>query len=145
MLLLLRHLTHFNRTTVEAMICGAVPMATDLGMIDSKIFKPDINYIQIPHNTTPKYYAALIDHCLSEDYRVQWQTIRENNLELIPRFDSQTVAGVYETVIRTTNQYSAEKGELSDAVKEASKKNLKFFEITPSKESTEYLELFGIN
>ena len=143
---------HFNRTTVEAMICGAVPMATDLGMIDSKIFKPDINYVQIPHDTTPNYYAALLDHCLSEDYKVQWETIRQNNLELIPRFDLQTVAGVYETVIRwldfadrTTGQYSAEKGLLTDEVREASKKNLKFFGITATDQSQENLNLFKVH
>jgi hypothetical protein len=140
---------HFNRTTVEAMICGAVPMATDLGMIDSKIFKPDINYVQIPHDTTPNYYAALLDHCLSEDYKVQWETIRQNNLELIPRFDLQTVAGAYGYVIqwsnfadRTTNQYSAEKGLLTDEVREASKKNLKFFGITTTDNYKESLDLF---
>ena len=143
---------HFNRTTVEAMICGAVPMATDLGMIDSKIFKPDINYVQIPHDTTPNYYAALLDHCLSEDYKVQWETIRQNNLELIPRFDLQTVAGAYRYVIqwldfadRTTAQYSAEKGQLSDEVREASKKNLKFFGITATDQSKESLDLFKVH
>jgi hypothetical protein len=80
---------------------------------------------------------------------VQWETIRQNNLELIPRFDLQTVAGAYGYVIqwsnfadRTTNQYSAEKGLLTDEVREASKKNLKFFGITTTDNYKESLDLF---
>jgi len=143
---------HFNRTTIEGMICGAVPMATDLGMKDSKIFEPNVNFIEIPHDTTPKYYAALIDHCLSEDYKIQWQNIRENNIELLPRFDIQTVAGAYRYVVewldfadQTTGEYLPKTGELTDEVREASKKNLKFFGITATDQSNENLNLFKVH
>jgi hypothetical protein len=58
-----QHGAHFNRTTIEAMINGAVPVATDLGMYNSNLFKKDVNYIQTftpKGNTTtgnPRFYA----------------------------------------------------------------------------------------
>ncbi len=56
---------HFNRTTVEAMIKGAVPVATDLGMKNSQIFKSGQNYIEIPHTATPKEFADIVNEALT--------------------------------------------------------------------------------
>ena len=68
---------HFNRTTIEAMINGAVPMATDLGMKDSKIFTSGENYIEIPHTATPKEFGDIINDSLTN--AAQWKTIRNKD------------------------------------------------------------------
>ena len=92
---------HFNRTTVEAMICGAVPVATDLGMINSLVFQAGSNFFQLEHDSSFANYAHCIDYWLSHDARVQWRTIRENNMaNIIPHFGLNKVIPAYENYIK---------------------------------------------
>ena len=117
---------HFNRTTVEAIISGAVPMATDLGMINSKYFKSGENYIEIPHTATPQEFAEIVDESLN-NFEL-WKTIRENNVPFIKMFDKTNVAQQYLDLI--TDRSGCEKStHFSDKVAKGCLKNLEFFEV----------------
>ena len=117
---------HFNRTTVEAMIKGAVPMATDLGMKDSQIFKSGQNYIEIPHTATPEEFGDIVNEGLSN--KQQWETIRHNNLGLLNKFDMRNVAQEYADIV-TQPTHFLEKGEPQQNISLVAdcNKNLKFF------------------
>ena len=117
---------HFNRTTVEAMIKGAVPMATDLGMKDSQIFKSGQNYIEIPHTATPEEFGDIVNEGLSN--KQQWETIRHNNLGLLNKFDMRNVAQEYADIV-TQPTHFLEKGEPQQNISIIAdcNKNLKFF------------------
>jgi len=84
---------HFNRTTVEAMICGAVPMATDWGMANSRLFAAGLNYIEIPAGCSPQEFADLVDNAVTD--KNQWRRIKEQNLERVQMFDMRNVAQEY--------------------------------------------------
>lgn len=85
---------HFNRTTVEAMLCGVVPVATDLGMKGSTIFKPGVNYVQVPHTATPREFAEIL--CEAHDSKARWvRMTRENKEVAAAHFDRKVVAQAY--------------------------------------------------
>lgn len=85
---------HFNRTSVEAILCGAVPVATDMGMHKSEVFKPNVNYIQLEVGAESQHhYAEVIDDALSDELR--WKNIVINNYSLAERFDRRVVAQEY--------------------------------------------------
>ena len=108
---------HFNRTTVEAMICGAVPVATDLGMNRSGIFIAGTNYLQLEYDSQPANYAHSIDYWLSPDARAQWLDIRINNMEdIIPNFG-------FEKVINNYMKFISE-GDLDSGFDLVSRKNI---------------------
>jgi len=117
---------HFNRTTIEAMINGAVPMATDLGMKDSKIFTSGENYIEIPHTATPKEFGDIINDSLTN--AAQWKTIRNNNLAMLHKFDKRNVAQEYVNLVTEPTNF-LEKGNPDKNISliTACNKNLKFF------------------
>ena len=116
---------HFNRTTVEAIICGAVPVATDWGMKDSEIFKEGQNYIQIPAECKPWFFADVIDNAIHD--KEQWLKIKENNLTLIKRFDMRNVAQEYVDLVKDTN--GAKVGTPDTLAMQRCHKNLEFFGI----------------
>jgi glycosyltransferase involved in cell wall biosynthesis len=122
---------HFNRTSVEAMIKGAVPMATDLGMKNSEIFKADENYIEIPHTATPREFGDIVNEALSN--KRQWSRIRENNLiKLTQHFDMDKVASQYEDFVNKppTKRYPGyEIGQPDISLLASCNKNLEFFEL----------------
>ena len=117
---------HFNRTTIEAMINGAVPMATDLGMKDSQIFKSGKNFIEIPHTATPEEFGDIINDSLIN--KAQWDTIRDNNISLLYKFDKRNVAQEYVDLV-TQPTHFLEKGRPENNISfiESCNKNLKFF------------------
>ena len=117
---------HFNRTTVEAMIKGAVPMATDLGMKNSQIFKSGKNYIEIPHTATPEEFGDIVNEGLTN--KEQWETIRHNNLGLLYKFDMQNVAQEYVDLV-TQPTHFLEKGQPEQNIQLIidCNKNLQFF------------------
>ena len=117
---------HFNRTTVEAIMCGAVPVATDLGMKNSAYFKPRENYIEIPHSATPTQFANIIDHALVD--KNQWLKIRKNNEPLLSQFSCEEVAGEYLDLIED-NQAETETGEVNEEIKYKAENSLQFFGI----------------
>jgi glycosyltransferase involved in cell wall biosynthesis len=90
--------SHFNRTTIEAMISGCLPIATDLGMGNSDIFKKNKNYVEISHEATPKQFAEIVDDCLQN--KSKWQTITDNNCEKLQEFDMKKVADEYVEIIK---------------------------------------------
>lgn len=81
---------HFNRVMIEAMIMGCVPVCTDLAMKDSMYFKAGNNYIEVPYNCTPEQYAEILDNAIENEELLQ--TIQDNNLKLLPKFDMSTIA-----------------------------------------------------
>ena len=90
---------HFNRTTIEAIICGAVPMATDWGMKNSSIFLSHHNYIPIPANCEPKVFAQLIEEAhYNKDW---WLRVKENNLHLLKKFDMRGIAQQYVDLVKS--------------------------------------------
>ena len=117
---------HFNRTTIEAMINGAVPMATDLGMKDSQIFKSGKNFIEIPHTATPEEFGDIINDSLIN--KAQWENIRDNNMSLLYKFDKRNVAQEYVDLV-TQPTHFLEKGRPENNISfiESCNKNLKFF------------------
>tara|TARA_R110000751_G_scaffold60169_10_gene125808 strand:+ start:2252 stop:3592 length:1341 start_codon:yes stop_codon:yes gene_type:complete len=117
---------HFNRTTVEAMIKGAVPMATDLGMKDSQIFKSGRNYIEIPHTATPEEFGDIVNNSLTN--KQQWETIRHNNLGVLNKFDMRNVAQEYADIV-TQPTHFLEKGQPQQNIGLIAdcNKNLQFF------------------
>jgi len=117
---------HFNRTTIEAMINGAVPIATDLGMKDSQIFKSGKNFIEIPHTATPEEFGDIINDSLIN--KAQWDTIRDNNISLLYKFDKRNVAQEYVDLV-TQPTHFLEKGRPENNISfiESCNKNLKFF------------------
>ncbi len=91
-----KHGSHFNRVTVEAMMQGNIPLATNLGMSNNLegnglLFKPNENYIMIPYDFSPKDYAGIIEYAnnLETDFALK---IIENNYELLTNFDRRQVA-----------------------------------------------------
>lgn len=117
---------HFNRTTIEAMINGAVPMATDLGMKDSQIFKSGKNFIEIPHTATPEEFGDIINDSLIN--KAQWETIRDNNMSLLYKFDKRNVAQEYvDLVTQPTHFLKRGRPEKNISFIESCNKNLKFF------------------
>ena len=117
---------HFNRTTVEAMIKGAVPMATDLGMKDSQIFKSGRNYIEIPHTATPEEFGDIVNESLTN--KQQWETMRHNNLGVLNKFDMRNVAQEYADIV-TQPTHFLEKGQPQQNIGLIAdcNKNLQFF------------------
>lgn len=118
---------HFNRTTVEAIIQGAVPVATDLGMANSKVFLRGKNYIELPHTATPKEFAEIIDNALLDN--AQWSRIREYNLLLRKHFEQCHVAKQYADLVTSLDGTTT--GKPDPITQEACKKNLGFFNILP--------------
>lgn len=114
---------HFNRTTIEAMIHDCVPMATDLGMKNSEFFKPGVNYVEIPHNATPKEFAQLVDDTLEN--RRQAGEIRNNNCGLLEHFNYLEVAARYVWLARNTLPVPEYRTQQS--ILDASAKNMEFF------------------
>lgn len=118
---------HFNRTTVEAMICGAVPMATDWGMANSRLFAAGLNYIEIPAGCSPQEFADLVDNAVTD--KNQWLRIKEQNLERVKMFDMRNVAQEYVDLV--TSVADCPVGTPDALAITRCNKNLDFFGIAP--------------
>lgn len=82
---------HWNRVVVDAMINGAVPVATEMGM-GSELFKAGEHYITIePGGNDPQKYADTIIEAGQMD-RITAKRFREAHLELLPLFDRKRIA-----------------------------------------------------
>ncbi len=81
---------HFNRVMVEAMAHGCVPVCTDLAMKNSFLFKPGINYIEVPYDCSPERYAEILDNAMENESLLE--DIQHNNLKLMDVFDKINVA-----------------------------------------------------
>lgn len=81
---------HFNRVMVEAMSWGCIPVCTDLGMKNSILFKPGVNYIEVPYDIDPEGYANIVDEALVDNELLE--RIQQNNLELMESFDKDNIS-----------------------------------------------------
>lgn len=87
---------HFNRSIVDAMRVGCVPIARNYGISDNAegngtLFKPDVNYLMIPHDATPKQFGDFVNKFfkISQEKYVE---IRGNNWNVIQNFDRKKIA-----------------------------------------------------
>ena len=90
---------HFNRTVVDAMKTGTVPIAVNLGISPNEdgvgsLFKPNQNYLMLKYDYTPKQYGEMINKFLDIPQSV-YEKIARNNFELIKKFDRKVVAQDY--------------------------------------------------
>ncbi len=86
---------HYNRTVVDAMFNNTVPVATSLGMLGTKgisnVFKPDINFIPLKPNLTPKQYAQIIEYACNLSNKERNKII-ESNKTILKLFDRKLIA-----------------------------------------------------
>ena len=127
------HGAHYNRTTIEAMLCGAVPVATDLGMVNS-FLKPDVNYIEVPHTATAREYGEIINEGLTD--KQNWEWIQNQNFNyVVDNFEMKKIAQEYIDVI--SSPYENQNRRLSNVCPKTVKQainNLEFFN-APAKAS----------
>lgn len=82
---------HWNRVVVDAMIHGAIPVATELGM-GTELFEEGVHYIGIPAGgTDPQHYADTILEASHMNYRLA-ENFRSAALDVLPMFDRKVVA-----------------------------------------------------
>ena len=120
---------HFNRTFIEAMKNGCVPVCTDLGMDDSDIFKADKNYVRILANDTPRNIANAIESAI-RDPRLM-KNIRSTNAASVSMFNSKYVC---EQLIKlgrgngeATGLLGLECGHDDKEIRKLSRKVMEFF------------------
>lgn len=87
---------HFNRSIVDAMRVGCVPIARNFGISDNidgvgTLFKPSIHYLMIPYDVKPKQFGDMVNNAfkISED---DYLGIASRNKEVIQNFDRVTIA-----------------------------------------------------
>lgn len=90
---------HFNRTPIEGIISGCVPIARNLGVADNEagvgtLFKPGENYVMIPWNAKPSVFADIVDEALNmpESQRLDMLAAGRSLLDM---FESRRVAQWY--------------------------------------------------
>ena len=87
---------HFNRSIVDAMRVGCVPIARNYGISDNAqgrgtLFKPGQHYMMIPHDATPKQFGNMVNEFfkIPEAHYVEMQL---ENLLVIQNFDRKKIA-----------------------------------------------------
>jgi len=89
-----QHGEHFNRVTVEAMISGAVPICRRWSD-KPEIILPGINYVELPPvGSSFKEIAQCIDGAVGMGKK-EYEEYRDNNYELINKFDAIKIAKKY--------------------------------------------------
>ena len=81
---------HFNRTVIEAMIQGCIPITRELGKL---LFKENENFIKLPphNNFNPKEFAEVVNYANNLDKNTATK-IQENNFKIIKLFDYRKIA-----------------------------------------------------
>lgn len=90
---------HFNRTVVDAMKTGTIPLAVNRGISGSddgvgSLFKPNENYLMLKYDYTPKQYGEMINKYLDIPKSV-YEKIANNNFQLIKKFDRKKIGQDY--------------------------------------------------
>lgn len=89
---------HFNRVIVDAMKQGVVPIARNLGVSDNEegngFFKPNVNYLMIPWNATPKEFGDLVNKWTNMSEK-DYNAIVQNNNKILKVFDRKRIAQEY--------------------------------------------------
>lgn len=126
---------HFNRVVVDSIMTGTVPIARNYGISDNEhgigqVFKPNKNYIMIPHNAKPKEFGELVNESLNMG-KSQYEEIVERNFELLTMFDRRVIAQQYIDLALGKNAgvYSENQtGMDNPSVKKVAEKLWEFFE-----------------
>lgn len=90
---------HFNRTTVEAIRSGAIPIARPLGISTNlagvgELFKPMEHYYPVPHDVdAPGYASCVTAACTMSDSEAAH--MREAGEDLLQLFDRSRIATQY--------------------------------------------------
>jgi len=90
---------HFNRVIVDSMLNGVVPIARNFGVSDNEkgigeVFKPNENYLMIPHDATPKEFGDLINQYFNINEKDYLKIIKNNQKKLLS-FDRKTIASQF--------------------------------------------------
>lgn len=80
----------FNRTMIEAMKNGCVPVMSDLTIRGSVYFKENENYIKIPFDADPKDQALILNNAMLDEERLI--RIQKNNIEIVKQFDNEIIS-----------------------------------------------------
>ena len=116
---------HFNRVVVDGIIEGLIPIARNFGISTNEegigeVFKPNTNYIMVPHDATPKEFAETVEYTinLSEENA---GFIHEQNRKLLQHFERERVASDYVSLafgVPTGFYNKLETGVISEQVRE---------------------------
>ncbi len=84
---------HPNRVVVDAIRCGAIPVARPLGM-GSEIFQANVHYVPIPHGVGPQEYGDIILNTgnMLKKKAVEYQEAGRDKLQL---FERGKIASMY--------------------------------------------------
>jgi len=87
---------HFNRSIVDAMRVGCVPIARNYGISDNPmgcgtLFLPGKNYFMIPHDVTPKQFGGFVNQYFNVSEEM-YLDIVDANKEVIKNFDRRKIA-----------------------------------------------------
>lgn len=109
---------HFNRVVVDAIRCGAIPVARPLGIStnlagEGKVFKPNVHYVPIPHDVTPSVYASII-HSVANMPADKAKIMQANGKALFKHFERKTIA---EQFIKLANRRNTGYYDLLDVGK----------------------------
>lgn len=120
---------HFNRVMVEAMSHGCIPVCTDLAMKNSRLFKPNINYIEIPYNCSPGEYADRLMSAIDNEKLLL--DIQQNNLKILNLFESSYIAHNiigFAFSADIDNNFITSVGHLTDDIKQKADKKMQHFD-----------------
>lgn len=126
---------HFNRTSVEGIIAGCVPIARNLGVASSEdgvgeFFKPDENYYMIPYDATPKEFADYVDAALTM-HKDDIAELLENGRKMLKHFDYKATAMAFLDIAsgRPAGVFQRvdDKGEYYAPIKKAGEKAIREF------------------
>ena len=89
-----KHGDHFNRTVIDAIKNGALPIARNYGISTNsegvgEIFVPDENYVMIRHDASPQEFAENVDYSVKHP---KWKKILKNNYSIIKAWDRRLCA-----------------------------------------------------
>jgi glycosyltransferase involved in cell wall biosynthesis len=120
---------HFNRTVIDALKCGALPIATRIGMegfTGSNLFKEGVNYIGLDYDCIPSQYAAQVEQACNLPNSVA-STIIENGRKLLARFECKTVAQQFIDFATAAQSYDTGRGDSGKLVTKAHETYADFF------------------
>ena len=120
---------HFNRTVIDALKCGALPVATRIGMegfTGSNLFKEGVNYIGLDYDCTPSQYASQVEQACNLPNRVA-STIIDNGRKLLARFECKTVAQQFIDFATTARSYDTGREDSGKLVTKAYETYADFF------------------
>jgi glycosyltransferase involved in cell wall biosynthesis len=114
----------FNRTIIEAMRCGAIPIVVNFGISnnskgDNGIFIPNENILVLKYTDSPQEYGQQIEaFCREEGYDREF--MQQQNLKLLEWFRAERVAQQYLDLIAGRIKGGVLLSKLSSKVKNKS-------------------------